>query len=236
MRDGASVAARERRFDAAFQAEFADLVAWRRDVRRFRTDADPGRDARDPVPPRRAFAFGRKLPADPLRPGRRRGPARRGQGEFRGRQPGGARRLSGRAGRALRQTEARRSHRGAGSSRRLLRRGRLARVTASAPARCRRRAAIPPSARSTRSGSPRAPTGSGSAGCRSSIPARLAETLEVPKSLELRRLSLRRLAGRGAPDAGAGARGLAGAHRPSGSQALRRLRRQRGLAAGGPPS
>ncbi len=41
MREGASVAAAERRFDAAFQAEFADLVAWRRDVRRFRTDPIP---------------------------------------------------------------------------------------------------------------------------------------------------------------------------------------------------
>ncbi len=34
-------AAAERRFDAAFRAEFADLVAWRRDVRRFRNDAVP---------------------------------------------------------------------------------------------------------------------------------------------------------------------------------------------------
>ncbi len=41
MREGAGVAAMERRFDAAFQAEFADLLAWRRDVRRFRTDAIP---------------------------------------------------------------------------------------------------------------------------------------------------------------------------------------------------
>lgn len=31
----------QRRFDAAFRAEFADLLAWRRDVRRFRTDAIP---------------------------------------------------------------------------------------------------------------------------------------------------------------------------------------------------
>ena len=31
----------ERRFDAAFQAEFADLLAWRRDVRRFRAGAVP---------------------------------------------------------------------------------------------------------------------------------------------------------------------------------------------------
>ena len=41
MQEGASVVAMERRFDAAFQAEFADLLAWRRDVRRFRTDAIP---------------------------------------------------------------------------------------------------------------------------------------------------------------------------------------------------
>jgi 5,6-dimethylbenzimidazole synthase len=38
MRDGASVATTERRFDAAFRAEFADLLVWRRDVRRFRAD------------------------------------------------------------------------------------------------------------------------------------------------------------------------------------------------------
>jgi len=31
----------ERRFDAAFQAEFAELLAWRRDVRRFRAGAVP---------------------------------------------------------------------------------------------------------------------------------------------------------------------------------------------------
>jgi 5,6-dimethylbenzimidazole synthase len=31
----------ERRFDAAFQADFADLLAWRRDVRRFRAGAVP---------------------------------------------------------------------------------------------------------------------------------------------------------------------------------------------------
>ena len=41
MRDVASVAAMERHFDAAFRAEFADLLVWRRDVRRFRTDAVP---------------------------------------------------------------------------------------------------------------------------------------------------------------------------------------------------
>lgn len=31
----------QRRFDAAFRAEFADLLAWRRDVRRFRPDPVP---------------------------------------------------------------------------------------------------------------------------------------------------------------------------------------------------
>ncbi len=41
MLDRMDVAAAERRFDAAFQAEFAELVAWRRDVRRFRTNAVP---------------------------------------------------------------------------------------------------------------------------------------------------------------------------------------------------
>ncbi len=41
MRDGASVATTERRFDAAFRAEFADLLVWRRDVRRFRADPVP---------------------------------------------------------------------------------------------------------------------------------------------------------------------------------------------------
>ncbi len=34
-------AAMERRFDAAFRAEFADLLAWRRDVRRFRAGSVP---------------------------------------------------------------------------------------------------------------------------------------------------------------------------------------------------
>ncbi len=41
MREGASVAAAGRRFDEGFRAEFADLIAWRRDVRRFRPDAVP---------------------------------------------------------------------------------------------------------------------------------------------------------------------------------------------------
>ena len=40
MQDHAGVAL-ERRFDAAFQAEFAELLAWRRDVRRFRAGAVP---------------------------------------------------------------------------------------------------------------------------------------------------------------------------------------------------
>jgi len=41
MQDDAGACDAERRFDAAFRAEFADLVAWRRDVRRFRRDAVP---------------------------------------------------------------------------------------------------------------------------------------------------------------------------------------------------
>ena len=41
MQDDAGACDGERRFDAAFRAEFADLVAWRRDVRRFRRDAVP---------------------------------------------------------------------------------------------------------------------------------------------------------------------------------------------------
>ena len=40
MQDHAGVA-EERRFDAAFQGEFAELLAWRRDVRRFRPAAVP---------------------------------------------------------------------------------------------------------------------------------------------------------------------------------------------------
>ena len=40
MQDHAAVA-EERRFDAAFRDEFADLLAWRRDVRRFRAAAVP---------------------------------------------------------------------------------------------------------------------------------------------------------------------------------------------------
>jgi 5,6-dimethylbenzimidazole synthase len=41
MQDLAGAAAEGRRFDPAFQAELAELVAWRRDVRRFRSDAVP---------------------------------------------------------------------------------------------------------------------------------------------------------------------------------------------------
>ena len=41
MQDLAEVALEARRFDADFQAEFAELVAWRRDVRRFRTAPVP---------------------------------------------------------------------------------------------------------------------------------------------------------------------------------------------------
>ena len=41
MQDLAEAVVEARRFDADFQAEFAELVAWRRDVRRFRTGAVP---------------------------------------------------------------------------------------------------------------------------------------------------------------------------------------------------
>ena len=41
MQDLAEAALEARRFDADFQAEFAELVAWRRDVRRFRTAPVP---------------------------------------------------------------------------------------------------------------------------------------------------------------------------------------------------
>ena len=41
MQDLADAALEARRFDADFQAEFAELVAWRRDVRRFRPGAVP---------------------------------------------------------------------------------------------------------------------------------------------------------------------------------------------------
>jgi len=41
MQDSAEAVVEARRFDADFQAEFAELVAWRRDVRRFRTGAVP---------------------------------------------------------------------------------------------------------------------------------------------------------------------------------------------------
>jgi 5,6-dimethylbenzimidazole synthase len=41
MQDLAAGAVDGRRFDADFQAEFAELVAWRRDVRRFRSEAVP---------------------------------------------------------------------------------------------------------------------------------------------------------------------------------------------------
>jgi 5,6-dimethylbenzimidazole synthase len=41
MQDLAEAVVKARRFDADFQAEFAELVAWRRDVRRFRSGAVP---------------------------------------------------------------------------------------------------------------------------------------------------------------------------------------------------
>jgi 5,6-dimethylbenzimidazole synthase len=41
MQDLAEAVVEARRFDADFQAEFAELVAWRRDVRRFRSGAVP---------------------------------------------------------------------------------------------------------------------------------------------------------------------------------------------------
>jgi 5,6-dimethylbenzimidazole synthase len=41
MADQVVEAVMERRFDAAFRDEFAELLAWRRDVRRFRPDAVP---------------------------------------------------------------------------------------------------------------------------------------------------------------------------------------------------
>ena len=41
MRDLADAVVEARRFDAEFQAEFAELIAWRRDVRRFRSGAVP---------------------------------------------------------------------------------------------------------------------------------------------------------------------------------------------------
>ncbi len=41
MGNEAGFAVAERRFDDAFQAELAELIAWRRDVRRFRTHAVP---------------------------------------------------------------------------------------------------------------------------------------------------------------------------------------------------
>ena len=41
MRDQAVGVLTERRFDESFRAEFAELVAWRRDVRRFRPDPVP---------------------------------------------------------------------------------------------------------------------------------------------------------------------------------------------------
>ncbi len=41
MEEAARVAATDGSFDATFRAEFANLLAWRRDVRRFRTDPVP---------------------------------------------------------------------------------------------------------------------------------------------------------------------------------------------------
>ena len=170
-------------FDAAFRSGVrrASGLAARRAPFSSRRVAGRG-DARRALRPCRACAIGRQLPADPLRARRRRGAPRRGPGQFRGRQPPGARRLSRRAGGALRQRSSSRACATRRSSWRCSATRRPSRATASARAPCRRRGAIRPSARCTRSGSPRAPAGSASAGCRSSIPAGIAEALDVPRA------------------------------------------------------
>jgi hypothetical protein len=57
--------ATERLFDAAFRAEFADLLAWRRDVRRFRADPVPEATLDALIRLADPRAVGRQQPAGP---------------------------------------------------------------------------------------------------------------------------------------------------------------------------
>ena len=92
MRELAYALTEAPQFDAAFRATFAELLAWRRDVRHFRPGEAPDEAMLDrTLRTRRARALGRQLPADTVRPRRRRGAPRGDPGQFRGGQPRGAR-------------------------------------------------------------------------------------------------------------------------------------------------
>ena len=92
----------ERRFDEGFRGEFAELLAWRRDVRRFRPGAVPEATL-ELLFGLTAFApsVGNCQPARFVRVDEE-APPRGGPRKFRGRQPPGAHRLLRRAGKALR--------------------------------------------------------------------------------------------------------------------------------------
>ena len=87
-------------FDAAFRATFAELLAWRRDVRHFRPGEAPDEATLAELFDLAALAPSvGQLPADPVRARRRRGAPRGDPGQFRGRQPRGAQRLRAAIGR-----------------------------------------------------------------------------------------------------------------------------------------
>ena len=110
-------------FAPGFRAEFAALLAWRRDVRRFRPGDVPEPLLAELLESYRVRALGRQLPADAIGARRRTFKAPRDRGEFRSREPRGAVGLRGRARRALCKTQACGPAGGARASCRLLRRG-----------------------------------------------------------------------------------------------------------------
>ena len=112
----------ERRFDDAFQAELAELIAWRRDVRRFRADAVP--EATLDVLFRLADLAPSVGNCQPTRFVRVDDAGRRAavRANFAAANRDALAGLSRRAGGALRKAEARGPERSAGPSRGLLRR------------------------------------------------------------------------------------------------------------------
>ncbi len=159
-------------FDAEFRAALRELILWRRDVRRFKTDpVDPALilslielAARSPV---------RRLQsAVAFRAGREPRAAGGHSRLVRARQRRGAEPVRRRASRPLRQAETRGAECGAGADRRVCRRGHGRRRRSRHATRCRRRYATPSSAPSKHCGWRRGRMGSVSAGCRSSSRAR----------------------------------------------------------------
>ena len=203
-------------FDAAFRAQFRDLVLWRRDVRRFR---------RDPVPRERIDALieiathapsvGLSQPWRFVHVEFARAAAGRHQELHRCQRTRPGRLLRREAG-DLCRPEAGRPQGGAGSPRGAS--PTMARIPAAGLASrpCPRRCTIPSSPRSRPCGWRRAPTASAWAGCRSSIPAAVTKRARRAEVVEPRGLSLPRASGRGASRSRARAASLGAAHGPEG--------------------